>query len=173
MKKKKNPLVMFLALLGLGALALITIFCLVGLFFSRSAKPAVSRLPTLTPTSGPPTATVDIEELKAAWKTVDIRDLAKNPDGYNGQEVHHKGEVFTIQENNDGTIMQVWVSVPGGNEFDREAVIVTFNGRSDNVYEGSLVEFWGYSLGSFEGTNAFGGNIRQPLVHAEYMTYFK
>lgn len=52
MKKKKNPLVMLLALLGLGALALVTFSCLAGLIFSRStATPAVSHLPKLTPTA--------------------------------------------------------------------------------------------------------------------------
>ena len=134
-----------------------------------TSTPTITPIPTSTPR---PTATVDPEITKARWSTVDIRDLAKNPDGYIGREVHYRGEVFSIEESSDGSAMQVWVDIPGGSEFDQEAVIVFFEGKTDNIYEGTEVEFWGYCSGAFEGTNAFGGTIQQPLILAEYLTYF-
>jgi hypothetical protein len=103
---------------------------------------------------------------------VDIRALSKNPDRYSGQEVHYRGEVFTIEESDEGTAMQVWVDIPGGSEFDRDAVVVYFEGSTDGIYEGTEVEFWGYCIGTLEGTNAFGGIVRQPLISAKYLTYF-
>jgi len=104
---------------------------------------------------------------------VDIRELVKNPDRYIGSELHYKGEVFNIQEDGSGAAMQVWVQIPGGSEFDREAVMVYWQGRTTNIYEGTTIEFWGYGMGSVEGTNAFGAAVVQPLISAEYITYFR
>ena len=147
-----------------------------GQIFNSTMKffnPSTSSPPkTKVPTS-PPSPTIDPEIAKARWSTVDIRALVKNPDNYIAQELHYKGEVFSITEDSDGAVMQVWVDVPGGSEFDREAVVVIFEGRTENVYEGTLVEFWGYGLGTYEGTNAFGGAIRQPAILAEYMGYYR
>ena len=109
---------------------------------------------------------------KARWGEVDIRALVKNPDKYLGAEVHYKGEVFTIEESDEGTAMQVWVNVPGGNEFDRKAVVIFWTGNTDPIYEGTKVEFWGYCTGAIEGVTAFGGTVRQPSVLVEYLTYF-
>ncbi len=123
-----------------------------------------------------PTATIDPSVAKARWATVDIRDLAKNPDKYAGAQLHYKGEVFNIQESSSGTVMQIWVAIPGGDRFDRESVVVACRCKASGVYEGTIVEFWGYGAGSAEGTNAFGGKIQQPLISvtsAGYMTYFR
>jgi DNA-directed RNA polymerase subunit RPC12/RpoP len=137
-------------------------------------KPTEIPTATLIPTpTSRPTATVDPETAKAHWGNVDIRNLSKNPDNYFGQEVHYKGEVFTIEEDASGSAMQVWVDIPGGSEFDREAVVVLFEGATDNIYEGTEIEFWGYCMGTFEGTNAFGATIRQPMIAIEYLTYFR
>jgi hypothetical protein len=135
-----------------------------------------TEIPTATPIPTPtsrPTATVDPETAKAHWGNVDIRNLLKNPDNYFGQEVHYKGEVFTIEEDASGSAMQVWVDIPGGSEFDREAVVVLFEGATDNIYKGTEIEFWGYCMGTLEGTNAFGVTIRQPMIAVEYLTYFR
>jgi hypothetical protein len=102
---------------------------------------------------------------------VDIRELVKNPDRYDGSEIHYQGEVFNIRQDTDGAVMQVWVQVPGGSEFDREAVMVSWRGIATNVFKGTTVGFWGYGQGSVEGTNAFGGAIQQPLISAKYLTH--
>lgn len=147
-------------------LACPTLFCFAAYL---SAKPPNAQ----DATSLPPTATLDPETAKAVWGTVDIRELAKNPDRYIGDQLHYQGEVFSIEEDVNGAVIQAWVEIPGGNDFDREAVIVYWPGRTTNVFEGTTIEFWGYGLGSLEGTNAFGGTIRQPLIRAEYATYFR
>jgi hypothetical protein len=167
--KSNRPL-----LIVIGVIVISIVLCIcglpsIGLFFNSSTpSPPKTRVPTKTPFP-----TVNPEVAKANWGTVDIRALAKNPDKYLSQELHYKGEVFSIAEDSSGVVMQVWVDVPGGNEFDREAVIVLWAGRTGNIYEGSIVEFWGYGLGSYEGTNAFGAKINQPAISAEYLTYYR
>lgn len=125
-----------------------------------------------TETIVPPTATEVPEVAKAHWGSVDIRELVKNPSAYTGSELHYRGEVFSIQEDNNGATMQVWIRIPGGDDFDREAVIVIWGGKSTGVYEGTTIEFWGYGLGSIQGTNAFGVTIEQPSIAAKYITRF-
>jgi hypothetical protein len=101
------------------------------------------------------------------YRRPDVRDLVKNPDAYRGSSILIRGEVFTITENNDGAIMQIWVRHPDGSEFDREAVIVTYNGSTDSIYKESVIEVLGFGIGSYEGSNAFGASIRQPAIKAD------
>ena len=171
--KKQNTGVKILAsIIGVSYL----FFCCLALTLSSIYSTSLISTSTPSPptrTPPPPTATIDPEKAKARWSTVDIRALVKNPDKYIGYELHYQGEVFSIEENSQGAAMQVWVNIPGGSDFDREAVIVYWPGRTDSIYEGTTIEFWGYGLGSLEGTNAFGGTVRQPLIQAEYLTYFR
>jgi hypothetical protein len=133
--------------------------------------PIPTRTFTMTPTLEPTVTPVDIEKLKATWGTVDIRDLIKNPEKYMGQRVHYKGEVFRISEDADGTMMQVWIDTPG-NISEREAVVVFYRIESTSgIYEKTPIEFWGVSTGAYEGKNAFGATIRQPLIEAIYLAY--
>ncbi len=134
--------------------------------------------PTATPTPAPPTATprpptptTSPRLEKASWGTVDIRALVKNPDRYVDAELHYEGEVLSIEEGDFGAAMQVWVDIPGGGSFDREVVMVIFGGDTTPIYEGTNVEFWGYGDGSFEGTNAFGATIVNPIIIAKYLSY--
>jgi hypothetical protein len=172
-KKKRSSRVPIL----LGLILLACVACWIIAQVTPSQLATTSGSSTFTPRSPtstlpPPTATLDPETAKARWSTIDIRELVKNPDKYVGYELHYKGEVFNIEEDSNGAAMQVWVRVPGGSEFDQEAVAVYWSGRTTGIYEGTKIEFWGYGLGSLEGTNAFGATIRQPLVTAEYVTYF-
>jgi|GEM_PF-1906258 tetratricopeptide (TPR) repeat protein len=168
-KKQTSSVKTLAILIGAGYLFFCCLFPFSSMLYS-STTPAPAPTKSLpTPT---PLPTVNPEVAKARWGTVDIRALVKNPDNYLGYELHYKGEVFSIAEDNNGAVMQVWVDVPGGSEFDREAVIVYWSGTTENIYEGTTIEFWGYGLGSYEGTNAFGGSISQPVISAEYLTYF-
>ena len=82
-----------------------------------------------------------------------------------------KGQVFQIEEENGQTAIQMWVQIPGGTEFDREAVAVFFDGTLDEVFKDSYIIVYGTGAGKLEGTNAFGGAVVQPLIKAEYVRF--
>jgi len=124
-------------------------------------------------------ATATIEALETTYPAIDVRELAKAPDRYQGQNLKLRGEVFSIQESESGflgfggrvTRMQIWVEVPGGSRSDREAVVVEFAGVLEGVFEKDIVLVYGKGAGSFTGTNAFGAEIVQPAIRAEYVRW--
>lgn len=69
------------------------------------------------------------------------------------------------------TRMQLWVEVPGGSQFDREAVVVDFEGTLEEVYKDTYVLVYGKGAGTFTGRNAFGAEIVQPAIAAEYVRW--
>lgn len=114
-------------------------------------------------------ATATVQAIEAKYPRIDIRELAKNPDKYKGELFSLQGTVFTIQETDDQTQLQMWVQIPGGNQFDREAVVVGYDGSLEGVYEKSSIIVYGEGRGAFEGENALGGAIRQPIIRADYV----
>jgi len=140
---KQNKFIPFVVI----AIFIICLLCVVAFIVSNNNQKLSPSFTPVPPTNThPPTATINPEVRKARWGTVDIRDLAKNPDKYIGYELHYTGEVFNIQEDSNGAVIQVWVQIPGGDEFDREAVVVYWYGTTTNIYEGTTIEFWGYGL---------------------------
>ena len=149
---------------------------------TREAKVAAQQtaraIPTLT-AEAIAAATATIVALDTSYAKVNILELAKAPDRFRGQQLKVIGEVFTISEGEGGlfglggtvTRMQIWVQVPGGSAFDREAVVVEFAGVLDGVVKGSTVIVYGKGAGAFEGTNTLGAKIRQPAINAEHVRY--
>lgn len=180
LKTDRVAQIMLVGMIVTGIFACLMIGFIGYLYSNQNRPPSIAvnpqqSTPTPTSTTQPrptPTYTRIPELEKKFWDTVDIRALVKNPDRYIGDQLHYQGEVFTIEEERRGAVMQVWVDVPGS-DYDQEAVVVIFQGTTDNVYIGTEIEFWGYGAGTFEGENAFGGIIRQPIVEAEHLTYFR
>lgn len=143
--------------------------------------------PTLTPTLPPKQATAQakanatatVVALETEFPEVDIRDLAKGPKRYEGQKMRLTGTVFNIKEGEGGflglggtvTSIQMWVQIPGGTQFDREAVSVEFAGTLENVFEDTEILVYGEGAGTMEGKNGFGADISQPLIHAIEVWY--
>lgn len=129
-----------------------------------TATPTRTSTPTRTPTrTRTPTAT----QFKSLYAEIDVRELDKNPDLHLGERIVLRGQVFTIQEDADGTFLQIWVRYPGGSSYDRIAVVVIYDGILPGVYEDTNITVYGTALGTFEGTNAYGGTITQPRVFAD------
>lgn len=127
--------------------------------------------PTPTPTAGPEQQTATAVAFDAGYPELDVRELVKAPDRYQGQRVRLTGEVFRIEESGGQTVLQMWVSYPGAARLDREAVLVRFDGILPGVYENSAVIVYGVGAGVAEGTNAFGATVRQPIVEAARIRY--
>ncbi len=137
---------------------------------TNTPPPSNTPLPTAKPSSTPkPTATLGTVAIKATYKVIDVRELQKSPDKYIGQKILLNGEIFKIQEENGLTGMQIWVSYPGASILDRIAVVVRYQGALPGVYTKQTVKVYGVGAGTFEGTNAYGGTISQPLVNAQYV----
>lgn len=112
------------------------------------------------------------------YPEVDIRDLVKGPARYEGQRLRLSGQVFNIREEVEGfldrrtvTYIQMWVQIPGGGAFDREAVMVRFENTLEGVFADDFIIVYGEGNGSFEGTNAMGARISQPLIEAMRIRY--
>jgi hypothetical protein len=106
-----------------------------------------------------------------AYRTLDVRELVKNPDRYKGTFIKMTGTVFNIDESGDSTYLQMWVQIPGGSQWDNEAVIVITDSALDGVYEDTAITVYSMGAGSQSGTNALGGTITQPVLVASYMMY--
>ncbi len=122
-----------------------------------------------TATTGTPSATSTPRAARtdADYAMVDVRDLKKNPDAYKDKSIQVQGEVFNIKEQNGQTFLQMWVAIPGGSQFDREAVVVTYGGALPNVYEKTKITVFGIGAGTDSGKNAFGGTNTQPAIRAD------
>ncbi len=124
----------------------------------------------------PPTATVasaaaalraDHTPSATTYYEVDVRDLKKSPAAYKGRPIQIQGEVFNISEVTGGTYLQMWVSIPGGTEFDREAVVVIYQGRLPSIYEKSRILVSGLGADTTTVKNGYGATITQPAVLAD------
>lgn len=117
--------------------------------------------PTPTPV---PTKTAD--EVRAEYEWVDTRDLVIRPHEFKGVKIAVQGTVFNIDVSSDGvTGMQIWLD--GGSE----AAVIVYEGESRGIYEGTWVTVYGVGAGTFQGTNAFGGTIEQPLIYADIVDF--
>jgi hypothetical protein len=107
----------------------------------------------------------------AEYRILDPRELAKNPGRYRGTKLRLEGEVFQIQERSGRTDLQMWVTPPTGDTFDRVPVMVMFGNTLEGVYERSQIEVFGIGDGERTGTNAFGAEVTQPVIRADRVTW--
>jgi hypothetical protein len=119
---------------------------------------------------------------------MDVRELDKNPHQYVGTGCFTmSGRVLTIQEAPAGSLLLPEVHTAGGetetlfvravlqiqvlrpdasSQFDTLPVVVLTDESTAGVFEDSQIRVWGEALGVYEGTNAFGGAITQPVMRA-------
>jgi hypothetical protein len=138
-------------------------------------EPTATPTPSPTPTPTPePTPTLTVEQAKALYRgDLDVRELHKNLDAYRDWKLTYEGEVLTIEEDSDAVAMQVKVWY-GPGLLDWEAIVVDYDKcevqvDTTGIYEGTRVRIWGRPVTMFEGTNAFGGTIRQPLLVGDFL----
>lgn len=90
----------------------------------------------------------------AEYVVLPWQELANYADKYTGQKVKVSGQVFNI--NND-TELQMWFG-------SREAIYVVMAEPFSGIYEDSWIIVYGTVQGENCGTNAFGGEVCQPLL---------
>lgn len=112
-----------------------------------------------------PVPTQSPDEIRAEYQWVDPRDLDIRPGNFQDKKIAVAGTVFTIQADGDFTFLQIWAN--GGDI----PVVVVYRGDSTGVYEGTWVTVYGTGNGTFEGTNAYGGTISQPVIIADILDH--
>lgn len=138
---------------------------------TNTPAPPATPEPTSTPTPQP-TPTMTTDEAKAQYRgDIDIREIDKNVDGYYDWKLTYAGEVLTIQQDGERTLVQVQVTYPGGSDFDRVTIVVLYDDShaGDGIYEDDYVTIWGRPITMFEFTNAFGGTVSQPLFTGDFI----
>lgn len=86
--------------------------------------------------------------------------MYSNPDSYVGDTVTLIGQVFTEPERSSGSIAFQMFQDPSGSSRN---TLVYYVGSAD-IKEGDYVRITGTVMGSFSGTNAFGGTIYAPAI---------
>ncbi len=133
-----------------------------------NAMPTPTRVPP-TPTRVPPTPTP--AKLKAQYRgDVDVRELYKNIDRYYDWKLRYTGTVLTIMSDSSGTLVQVRVPY-GGDLLDYKVIDVIYDSTVDTsgIYEDSKVTIWGRPIKMFTITNAYGGQVDQPLLAGDFI----
>jgi hypothetical protein len=122
--------------------------------------PTLTFTPTSTSTPIPPAALT--KQAKAATATllaqytaIDWRELNTYPDNHIGELVKVKIKIFNIISS---TQLQGW--------FDRtyEAIFVVMREPFSGIYEDDAITVYGIVQGKHCSTNAFGGEVCQPLL---------
>lgn len=126
---------------------------------TATITPSPTVTPTLTPT----------EDVRSLYSEIDVRELTSYADSHLGEKVKLRGQVFNIGED----FFQINVRVPGGSTYDTDPVIISYLTITlpPGLYERTNVIVYGTVMGTWEGTNAFGGAIVQPWVDAEIIEF--
>ena len=96
----------------------------------------------------------------AMYKEIDWRDLTTYTEKHIMETVHIWGKVFNINSDQE---MQIWINN------SNEAVYIFFPNSFSDIYEGDLVDVYGFVREKYCGTNAFGGEVCQPLILASIL----
>lgn len=153
---------------------------------TNTPKPSPTPKPTNTPTPVPPTPTatipptptpeptptMTIDEQKAQYRgDLDVREVDKNIDAYYNWKLFYEGEVLTIFQDEDRTLLQVQVMYPGGSIYDRIVIVVLYNDphAGDGIFEDDTVAVWARPITMFDITNAYGGKVSQPLFEGDFI----
>jgi hypothetical protein len=137
---------------------------------TRTLSPTKTSTPILTATVTPtptntdtPTLTAfptETTDARALYSEIQNRELSTYPDNHAGERVKVKGMVFNINSDSE---LQIFL----GNSSDYPAYIV-FDEPFQGIYEDEYITVYGVVYGETCGTNAFGGEICQPLIEADF-----
>lgn len=116
--------------------------------------------------------TLSESEYKASCENVAYKDIARQPDLYNGKNVVFTGEVVQVQESSWSNETIYRINVTRG-EYDiwEDTVYVTYKlpEGAPRILEDDIVTFYGVCKGTYTYTSVMGSNITIPSVDALYI----
>lgn len=95
----------------------------------------------------------------AEYETIPRNELVTYPDNYLGQQIVVKGRVFNI---NSSTEIQIWL------DWSYDPMFIIFDEPISGIYEDNWITIYGIVSGELCGTNAFGGQVCQPSLIADF-----
>ena len=110
-------------------------------------------------------------DFKAACESIAFKDIARNPDSYNGRYLKFRGKVIQVQENsNSESIYRVDVTEDEYGYWD-DTIYVTYllSENESKILEDDIVTLYGICQGSTSYTSVLGEKITLPAVEALYV----
>ncbi|MCU9613215.1 rhomboid family intramembrane serine protease [Caldibacillus lycopersici] len=100
-------------------------------------------------------------------KTIDYKELQKNPENYIGTTIHFHGEIYNIQEIDGKTILSLSTKQDGQNYLGDEALVL-YSGTTP-LQEGDDIDVYGEMLGNYESNKE---KLNEFVNNNKYSIYF-
>jgi hypothetical protein len=113
-------------------------------------------------------AAAEEQEYKEKATSIPYKELNKNAEAFSGKIVTYTGQIFQIQENNEGGGIML-VSVNDEEGFWTDHIYVNYTGHVHGT-EGNMVTFWGKVTGSKSYKTQAGGETYVPEIEAKYVS---
>lgn len=130
---------------------------------------------TTTKASTTEEPTTSPEEYKSSCDSVAYKDIARNPDQYNGKNVKFTGKVIQVQESYGNNVVYRISVTKDEYDFWDDTVYVTYKlpEGSPNILEDDIVTFYGECKGTKSYTTVLGSKVTIPEVDAKYIVIDK
>ena len=96
----------------------------------------------------------------AQYTKISAKELVTYPDSHSGEMIVIRGRVFNVNSNKE---FQIWID-----GLNHEAVYIVMNTSYSDIFEDDYVTIYGIVFGQNCGTNAFGGQVCQPVVMGDF-----
>lgn len=121
---------------------------------------------TKTSEKTPTEPTLSEEDYKASCSSYTYKELARNPDLYQGKKVALQGKVIQVIE--DGNHIELRVNI-NGEYSDTIYVMYTKKENEGRILEDDMIKFYGSFEGLLTYTSILGAEITIPQVDAQYI----
>ncbi|MDD6526976.1 MAG: zinc ribbon domain-containing protein [Oscillospiraceae bacterium] len=130
---------------------------------------------TTTKASTTEEPTTSTDEYKSSCDSVAYKDIARNPDQYNGKNVKFTGKVIQVQESYGNNVVYRISVTKDEYDFWDDTVYVTYKlpEGSPNILEDDIVTFYGECKGTKSYTSVLGSKVTIPEVDAKYIVIDK
>lgn len=116
-------------------------------------------------------AATDAKKYKASCKTFNYKDIARNPNNYQGKQAKFTGKVLQVEESWGSDILRINVT-KGEYDIWDDTIYVEYTPKSDNesrILENDIVTVYGNLNGIKTYTAVLGNDISVPYLKAEYI----
>lgn len=109
----------------------------------------------------------ELDTFKASCKPIPYKDLARNPDNFNGNHVLYTGKVIQVMEDGNDIQLRVNITKDDYGYYD-DTIFVTYTKKSTEgrILEDDIITIWGTANGNITYTTVLGSEMTIPRVDA-------